>query len=97
MIRVDPDPPGPIDRNASRFHPQSLYLQWIKPENNTYVDMYEIWIYGYSWDRVSTNSFLKSIDLEPGRNYTVRITAYARYWSSLVKASENYIPNSDNA
>nr|XP_022300335.1 uncharacterized protein LOC111108627 [Crassostrea virginica] len=87
---VDLDPPGPIDRNASRFHPQSLYLRWIKPENNTYVDMYRIWIDGYSWYRVSTNSFSRSVDLEPGRNYTVRITAYARYWS-FRKASETTI------
>ena len=79
LIHVEPEPPGFIDKNASTFHPQKLHLQLIKSDNNTYVNRYEIWIDEYRLWQWKTPFFL-SLNLEPGRNYTLRIKAYAWYY-----------------
>lgn len=88
-IRVEPEPPGLIDRNASTFHPQKLHLQLIKSYNNTYVDMYQIWIDEYRSGQwwFSTDPISLSLNLEPGQNYTVRIKAFAWYYNYFRKES----------
>lgn len=89
LIYVEPEPLGLIDRNASSFHPQKLQLQFIKSDNNTYVNMYEIWIEEYSSSSWTFTSFPFSLsrNLEPGQNYTVRIRAIAWYYYSYQKKS----------
>ncbi|XP_065942268.1 uncharacterized protein [Magallana gigas] len=82
-IVVDPVPPGPIDRNASIFHPQTLFLKWT--EHNYYVDMYRIGInQSYYWSSSSTGYSL-SRHLEPGKNYAIQIVAYCWYYRHYTK------------
>lgn len=77
FIPTDPVPPGPIDRNASIFHPQTLFLKWA--EHNYYVDKYRIGINQSYHLSSSSTEFSLSRHLEPGKNYAIRIVAYCWY------------------
>ncbi|XP_055997755.1 uncharacterized protein LOC125645868 isoform X2 [Ostrea edulis] len=91
---VDPLPPGPIDTNASDFHPEKLLLRWAVPKNNTYVNSYRITINGpqyYNWYYTHSNTIKWSQKLEPGENYTVTITARSWHGNWFAKESVGYI------
>lgn len=51
FIQTDPLPPGPIETNASFFHPQKLFLRW--PKDNFNVNWYYIKINEH-WEKVPT-------------------------------------------
>lgn len=86
---IDPLPPGPIDTNASNFHPQTSYFKWTRSENSSYVNMYQITIDWYI-TLSSSISLSWGRDLEPGRNYTVQIMACCWYYDSYRKWSPIY-------
>nr|XP_034338877.1 uncharacterized protein LOC109617378 [Crassostrea gigas] len=86
---VDPNPPGPIDTNASNFHPQTLYLKWAGSENSSYVNMYQV-IIDRSSILSSSISLIWHRDLEPGRNYTVQIYAICWYYNNYSTWSPVY-------
>uniref|UniRef100_A0A8W8MM35 Uncharacterized protein n=1 Tax=Magallana gigas TaxID=29159 RepID=A0A8W8MM35_MAGGI len=88
---VEPEPPGPIDKKSSNFHPQTLYLKWGKSENSSYVNMYRVTIDGYARYTPSTTiSYYRTLELEPGRNYTVQIEAICWYYTTYNKSSPGY-------
>lgn len=80
---LEPLPPGPIDINASDFHPEHLYISWEKPANDTRVEYYYVTIDGY---RYHTENNAPNIHwprrLRPGKNYTVSIQTKAPYCCS---------------
>ncbi|XP_062579175.1 uncharacterized protein LOC134241103 [Saccostrea cucullata] len=69
---VEPLPPGPLDSNASNFHPEHLFLEWTVPGNNTLVRYYRVTI-DLFYDYTKYNNITWQQRLEPGRNYTVTI------------------------
>lgn len=88
---IEPQPPGPIDKKTSNFHPQTLYLKWGKSENSSYVNMYRVTIDGYARYTPSTTiSHYWTLELEPGRNYTVEIEAICWYYTNYNKSSPEY-------
>lgn len=88
---IEPLPPGPIDKKSSNFHPQTLYLKWGKSENSSYVNMYRVTINGYArYTHLTTISHSWTLELEPGRNYTVQIEAICWYYTTYSKSSPAY-------
>ncbi|XP_052691021.1 uncharacterized protein LOC128168863 isoform X6 [Crassostrea angulata] len=81
---VDPLPPGPVETNASFFHPQKLFLRL--PEDNYNVDWYDITINRY-WRRVHSTEYYWPKHLDPGTNYTIRIVVYCWWRRSYTKSS----------
>ncbi|XP_062609553.1 uncharacterized protein LOC134271352 [Saccostrea cucullata] len=91
---VDPLPPGPLDVNASDFHPERLYLKWAVPKNNTYVDRYRVDINGagyHGYNYPYSNIYTWPERLEPGENYSVTIRARSWYNNYFEKESTGYI------
>lgn len=84
FIQTDPLPPGPVETNASFFHPQNLFLRW--PKDNYYVNWYTITINGYGREVQSTEYYWPE-HLDPGTNYTIQIVVYCWWYNSYRKSS----------
>lgn len=87
---VEPFPPGPIDKNASNFHPENLHLKWTAPGNRTYVDRYSIIVDGHTY-RSSSDEKSISRRLKPGRNYTVTMVAKSWFSHPFGRTSKPYV------
>lgn len=84
FIQTDPLPPGPVETNASFFHPQKLFLRW--PKDNYNVNWYNIRIKGYSRKVYSTEYYWPK-HLDPGTNYSIQIVVYCWVYNSFWKSS----------
>ncbi|XP_048727085.2 uncharacterized protein LOC125645542 [Ostrea edulis] len=89
-VVVEPFPPGPIDKNASNFHPENLHLKWTAPGNRTYVDRYSIIVDGHTY-RSSSDEKSISRRLKPGRNYTVTMVAKSWFSHPFGRTSKPYV------
>lgn len=84
FIQTDPLPPGPIETNASFFHPQKLFLRW--PKDNFNVNWYYIKINEH-WEKVYSTEYYWPKHLNPGTNYTIQIVVYCWWYSRFTKSS----------
>lgn len=84
FIQTDPLPPGPVETNASFFHPQKLFLRW--PKDNYNVNWYNIRIKGY-WRKVYSTEYYWPKHLDPGTNYSIQIVVYCWVYNSFWKSS----------